>query len=195
LADDGDNGPGTPSTPVGEKRPAASGDRAGAEVLKLRYDQVTEERDRIRQARAHFARQLGPLPAFAGLSVSVVAAFADNVNHEAWLWAALGVFIAMTVVSMLYSRMPAYRQLRARAEGDKQPLSEMTVEQWYATEIELEGKLYGEPRTSNKIRPPPVRNLGGDLQVQLDRERTGVFVTQSLFILLITCLVLAHLGP
>jgi hypothetical protein len=170
-------------------------------VLRLRYDQAVQERDRIRAARAFFARQLGPLPTFAGVSVSLVAAFSEKIQHREWLWVALGGFVVMAVVSMLYSRMPAYRQIRAsrvpkRPEEDARGVAQLanfdTPRAWYEAELALECQLYGPPRKNNEWGLP-WRRPQDDLQCQLDRERTGVFVTQSLFIVVIVALVLAHL--
>jgi hypothetical protein len=112
---------------------------------------------------------------------------------------ALGGFVVMAVVSMLYSRMPAYRQLRAwsvrrkeDATGAAQVASFDTPRAWYQFELDLEDKLYGTPSNKNKWRLP-LRRPQDDLQYQLDRERTGVFLTQSLFIVVVVALVLAHL--
>jgi hypothetical protein len=64
-------------------------------ALELAHKQVTGERDRLRDARAFFARQLGPLPAFAGISAAVVAAFSDKIDHNWCLYVAL---LGMVVV-------------------------------------------------------------------------------------------------
>jgi hypothetical protein len=161
-----------------------------AEVLELEYARAVGERDRIRSARAFFARQLGPLPAFAGISVALVGAFSEKVDKEGWVWVALAAFVAMTVVSMLYSRMPAYRQLRAHADPVPAP---QDTEAWYRAELDREWMLYGEPRAGNELLPPR-RKLTDDLQTALDRERTGVFVAQLLFLIVIASLVLARLA-
>jgi hypothetical protein len=169
-------------------------------VLKLDYDRVVKERDRLRGARAFFARQLGPLPTFAGVSVSLVAAFSDKVTRDEWLVVALCAFGAMAVVSMLYSRMPAYRHLRAHREGCEDEAgaaaslpSYATPREWYEKELALERGICGRPHARNRMLLAPRWDPGEDLQGQLDRERAGVFVTQSLFLVMVVALVLAHL--
>jgi hypothetical protein len=164
-------------------------------ALRLTYERRLTERDRIRAARAFFARQLGPVPVFAGLSVGLVGAFSEKIRDEAWLWIALGVFALMSAVSILYSRMPAYRELRAyrvRTQHMTEGREEMAVSAWYEAESELERSVYGSG--GDRARPWlwPRRNLGGDLQEQLDKERFGVFLVQGLFLLVIACLVLAR---
>src|SRR5215217_1999235 len=94
----------------------ATGDD-GLAALALAYRQTIEERDRLRGARAFFARQLGPLPAFAGVSAALVGAFSDEIEHRLWMWIALGDLALLILVSFLYSGLPAYRQLRAHREG------------------------------------------------------------------------------
>jgi hypothetical protein len=51
-----------------------------------------------------------------------------------------------------------------------------------------------EPAVQPDAGRLPIRDVDADLQTQLDRERTGVFVTQLLFLLVIAALVLARLG-
>ena len=162
---------------------------------RLTYERMSEERDRIRAARAFFARQLGPLPAFAGISVAVVGAFSEEIRNETWLWVALIAFAAMVAVSVFYSRMPAYRELRAQrisnnntAEGDES----MDSARWYQAEIDLERRIYTSQGCRGKFWWWPRRNLDGDLQEQLDKERLGVFLVQSLFLLVIAFLVFAR---
>jgi hypothetical protein len=159
------------------------------DALKLAYEQAVDERDRIRAARQHFARQLGPIPTFAGITVALAGALA-KVENRGLLVAALILFAAMVLVSIAYSRMPSYRQLRTRRRPGH--TSAASAAHWYRTELQLERDLYGTPRTRNRLLLPR-RNLDADLQTQLDRERTGVFVTQVLFLLVIAALVLARL--
>lgn len=85
-------------------------------TLELAYKQTVQERDRLRGARAFFARQLGPLPAFAGISAGLVGVFSGNVDRRLWMWIALAVLFVLILVSLLYSGMPAYRQLRSNKE-------------------------------------------------------------------------------
>ena len=68
----------------------------------------------------------------------------------------------------------------------------MAVSAWYQAECELERSVYGSGRDRARPWLWPRRNLSGDLQEQLDKERFGVFLVQGLFLLVIACLVLAR---
>jgi hypothetical protein len=182
-------------------------------ALRLAYEQAVEERDRIRGARAFFARQLGPLPAFAGISAAVVGAFSQKIEHRLWLWLALGVLGLLILVSCLYSSLPAYRHLRAHYEnewrkelgkkfrvkaqpagGEKLKVEDrLHPEDWYIAQIDLERTLYGEPRKKNRLMLPSWKLKGADLQDQLDRERTGLIGAQVLFLVVIGFLLAARL--
>ena len=72
-------------------------------VHKLAYEQLRDERNRLRDARQFFARQLGPLPAFAGISLAAVGAFSDEIKDPAWLGVAVGLFALMVLTSIAYS--------------------------------------------------------------------------------------------
>jgi hypothetical protein len=177
-------------------------------TLKLVYEQTIQERDRLRGARSFFARQLGPLPTFAGISVGLVGAFSDRIHHGPWLWIALGLLGLLVVVSLLYSGMPAYRQLRAnketmwredlkqrcsreasRAESSGLRVEDMlSSREWYISQIQLERDLYGALGKKNRLMLPSWNLDNTDLQDQLDRERTGVFVAQALFLVVVGCL-------
>jgi hypothetical protein len=195
--------------------PAVSSANADDELLTLRlaYEQAIQERDRIRGARAFFARQLGPLPTFAGISVGLVGAFSDRSHHGPWLWLALGALALLVFVSLLYSGMPAYRQLRARkelrwrgelerahpdeaADAERAGLRVEDVlnpRDWYVGQIQLERELYGTAGKRNRLLAPSWGLDNTDLQDQLDRERTGVFLAQALFLAVIGCLFVAGL--
>jgi hypothetical protein len=183
-------------------------DELGA--LTLSYDDVRRERERLRDARAGLTRQLGPLPVSAGIAVSLVAAFSED-GVRGPLWIAFALFLLLILVSILYSSMRPYRQLRAaKEEGwraglrDRYPDVARTAQDqglqvedllserdWYAAMLRLEREVYGDPRLEN--RPGlPTRELQ-DLQDGLDRERTGLFLVQLLFGLVIASLLLSRL--
>jgi hypothetical protein len=182
-------------------------------ALRLAYEQAVQERDRIRGARAFFARQLGPLPAFAGISAAAVGAFSQKIEHRVWLWFALVVLGALVLVSFLYSSLPAYRHLRAHYEEEWRKWIEKNLpvkdrpaggedlevedrldpEDWYIAQIKLERTLYGDPREGNLVMSPSRKLEGANLQNQLDRERTGVFAAQLLFLVVIGFLLAARL--
>lgn len=192
--------------------PGSRGD-GDLSTLRLAYEQAVQESDRIRGARAFFARQLGPLPAFAGISAALVGAFSQKIEHRVWLWLALAVLVLLILVSCLYSSLPAYRHLRAHHEDDwRQRLEKsftvkdrpaggeklevedrLDPEDWYIAQIELERSLYGTPRTKNRLMLPSWKLQGANLQDQLDRERTGLFAGQLLFLVVIGFLLAARL--
>src|SRR5438128_10999359 len=100
---------------TGRRRAARAGEEAGA-TLRLGYGGLCAGRNRLRDARSSCSRQLGPLPVVAGISTGTIAVFARHV-HTSWLlWVALGLLAVLVVVSILYSSVPAYRQIRARKE-------------------------------------------------------------------------------
>jgi hypothetical protein len=175
----------------------SSGD--DATVSRLTWEQTTAERDRLRGARAFFARQLGPLPAFAGISVALVSAFSGEVREEAWLVVAFVLFGLMVGVSIAYSRMPPYRQLRANRlrNGVGEGRGSSTPSDWYEAEIKLERNIYGARSARNRGSWWwwPRQDPGGDLHDQMEKERFGVFLTQALFVMMIVSLVFARLGP
>jgi hypothetical protein len=131
------------------------------------------------------------------------------------MWLALVVLGVLIVVSLLYSGMPAYRHLRAYHESEwrehlkrefaaeaaraesagLQVEDELPPEQWYTEQIKLERRLYGPPREKSRIRLLPRWRVDDtDLQDLLDRERIGVYVSQSLFLVVIALLLAARLS-
>jgi hypothetical protein len=151
-------------------------------TLKLTYERLCQERDRLRAARGFFARGLGPAPASAGIATALVAALGDGKN-PLLLAAATGVLIAMILLSIAYDGKPAYRHL-------------------YASEIKaIRSQIAGQPRpakTSGRwkqepedLLPPaewkPVRNL----QEGADLERTGAQLVQALWVIVVALLVAA----
>ena len=164
-----------------------------ATVLRLAYEQLRDERNRLRGARQFFARQLGPLPAFAGISLAAVGAFSNEIKDEAWLWVAVGLFALMVLTSIAYSRMPAYRELRAERLRTMSEGSQADAPAgWYRAEHQLEASIYASGCRRSLFWRLPYRNLDSDMQEQMDKERFGVFVVQILFLLVVACLVLAR---
>jgi hypothetical protein len=167
------------------------------DTLKLTYDRVREESKRLRDARAGFARGLGPAPASAGIATAVTAALGEH-HHRGWLYAALVLLALMTVVGMLYVRKAAYRQLYARrVQQDPglapRQLAELSPEQWYERMIELELSLYGdELEPGNRWLSPFART--DDLQAGADAERTGALAVQALWVGVMICLVVSQVS-
>ena len=180
--------------------------------LRLAYDDIVRERDRLRSARASVTRQLGPLPASAGIAISVVGALARGRVDELWLIVALALLLLLVVVSVLFSVLAPYRRLRAQCEDElareaaggqaAQPTAEaaehklgfnvnLPEEVWLRHMVELERRIYGPLRTTDRPfrHPFKIKNL----QDGFDAERTGLYLVQLLFVALIAALVIALL--
>jgi hypothetical protein len=178
--------------------------------LQLAYDDIVRERDRLRSARASVTRQLGPLPASAGIAISVVAALARNRVDKIWLIVALGLLGLIVVVGILFSMLAPYRRLRARFEhvlredaggqaGHKTTAEyqlgfdkDVSNECWLEHMVELERRIYGPLRTRQRSFKSPFKIR--TLQDGFDAERTGLYIVQLLFVALITVLVVGLLG-
>jgi hypothetical protein len=163
------------------------------ETLKAVYDRVCKERDRLRDARGHFARGLGPAPATAGIATALVAAIGDSNNTLALAFAVVLVGI-MILVSTVYDGKPAYRHLYARhlsqARTTVLPPDSLPPKEWYREMIALERDIYGwPPRQKNHYFLPGKRV--NDLQEGLDSERTGRVVVAALWVAVVLVLVIA----
>ena len=167
------------------------------ELAKLRYQDVLDERDRLRGARAAVTSQLGPLPASAAIVIGLAGTVADKVEEWALIGAG-GLFAALVIVSMLFSSLRPYRVMRAKWRGSATTLGFAAVAgedavAWIERKIKMEEELYGSPR-SNQPRlslsfSPP------NLQAAFDVERTVLNIVQLLFVLIIGVLLAGILGP
>jgi hypothetical protein len=63
------------------------------ETLKLRYQQVLAERDRLRSARAGVTSRLGPLPASAAIVIGLAGGVAHGVDPGYLIAAAILLFV------------------------------------------------------------------------------------------------------
>jgi hypothetical protein len=172
--------------------PTGAADEPSLETLRVSYQRVCGERDRLRDARGYFARPLGPAPASAGISTALVATLASSLNG--WFLAlALLCLILLISVGIAYDNSPAYRHLYARATAGMNAIDEARLPpaQWYETMILRESAIIGETALKNTRRLPwqPVETL----QDGLDSERTGLRLVQLLWTLVITSLALAVL--
>jgi hypothetical protein len=162
-------------------------------VLELRDGDLSNERDRLRSARASFTSRLGPLPASAGIVIGLAGAVADHIEEWA-IWAAGGVFVAIVLVSLFNSSLPPYRVLRAlHAKEDGYDLNDPTIDAkaWLKRKIALEKAIYGtpgEPTPRTMLRPKT-------LQQAFDIERRALFIVQSLFAAIILALLAGILLP
>jgi len=178
-------------------------------TLRLTYERLCHERDRLRDARGHFARGLGPAPASAGIATVLVSALSDG-RKPGLLLLAVAALIGMIVVGLWYDGKLAYRhlyalkikELRGQIRREHPSLAEtaqleertrvedlLPPDDWYRAMIRLERQIYGDERTQNQWRVPwqPVR----DLQDGLDSERTGLRFVQALWVVVVAALVLS----
>jgi hypothetical protein len=167
------------------------------DTLRLTYERLRDESKRLRDARAHFARGLGPAPASAGIAAAVTAAFGAH-DNRGWLYAALVLLALMVVVGMLYVRLPAYRQLYARRLRQDPALApdqldQLPPEQWYERMIALERSLYGEELAERNRWLSPFAAVD-DLRAGADAERTGALAVQALWVGVMICLVVSQLA-
>jgi hypothetical protein len=180
-------------------------------TLKLTYERLGHERDRLRDARGFFGRGLGPAPVSAGISTALVSALGEGKN-PGLLGLALASLIALIAVSVWYDGKPSYRhlyagnvkRLREQIGRDHPELAEaarlesgihvedlLPPDDWYRRMIRLERDIYGGERTGNQWRAPwkEVR----DLQDGLDHERTGLRFVHALWVVVVASLVLSVL--
>jgi hypothetical protein len=181
------------------------------ETLEHAYKDIICERDRLRDGRASVTRQLGPLPASAGIAIALVGALAEKVSQD-WLFVALGLFALLVCVSIAYSVLWPYRRLRAKYEEElaeeakaRRPADPARSEKphelgfdegvpardWLVHMIELERRIYGSLDASrHSFRLP----FGiASLQDGFDAERTGLYAVQVLFVFIIGALVMGVL--
>lgn len=185
-----------------ESRPRDSS--TPTETLKLLYEEVIRESERLRSARGAFSRQLGPLPIAGALVLGVFTAFAKH-PHRTLAWVAVGLFGLSVLVSMAASGIAPYRRLRAREivgkdewkrpdlqgamdGGDVTAEAVLTEQEWLCERIRLERKLYGapEPGTPLKLLLRPwelvLPRRWTTLQKAFEVERYAVLFVQLLFL-------------
>jgi hypothetical protein len=192
------------------KKPTAAVDD-GLAVLKAAYEDIRRENERLRDARASVTRQLGPLPLSAAVVAGLVTGFAppgkQAIQHTWMLWAAGGLFAVLVLLSILYSNLKPYRQLRSEKESlnDCQrptqivdrvlhgacEASNTEVEaEWYRRMIRLERSVRGGSRSKWSEHRVPWRT--DSLVDGFDKERTGLVLVQGLFAAVVVFLILAR---
>jgi hypothetical protein len=160
------------------------------QVLRLTYEELRRENERLRDARAAVTRQLGPLPISAALVAGLVAGFAGdgktNLDKTPVVWALIA-FGAMVLISMLYSALKPYRKLREEAQkGRADPRDCPTPAAWYEEMIAIERKVRSG---SNEEAGWQARTL----QAGFDLEWQGLFLTKLLFVAVVVLLILARI--
>ncbi len=203
-------------TPSGHQE-EPSADHTHVATLKVAYEEIRRESERLRDARASITRQLGPLPISAAVVGGLVTGFAPSgqtVTHHVWLlYLAGGLFALLVVLSIAYSNLKPYRQLRdeklkawcpSRFDGLESPSQmlarlikrpqEMGTQQasadWHRAMIRLELEIYGQPRAKWSQHRFPGRIAS--LQEGFERERSGLVLVQGLFAVVIVLLILAR---
>jgi hypothetical protein len=182
-------------------------EQAESDALRLAYDDIIRERDRLRDARASVTQRLGPLPASAGIAIALVGSLAEKVS-EAALIVAVGLLFVVVCVSITYSLLSPYRALRAKYEEEfterriassaaEAAKNEKTHElgfderaqarDWLEHMIELERRIYGPLDAGRRSFRLPFRIA--TLQDGFDAERTGLYAVQVLFVAIIGALV------
>jgi len=182
-------------SPVPFAPPNQSHENSKCDALKLEYEYLRDENRRLRDSRASITRQLGPLPIGAAVVAGLVTGFTANLHNRLLLGIALGLFVLLVAVSVRYSSMKPYRVLRQEAEEERPtpPRPRSSPEAWYDTAISLEEAIYGKPTEDTGLRRHlPKSNISG-LQEGFDRERTGLFIVQGLFALVIVLLILSRI--
>lgn len=159
------------------------------EVLRLAYQDVLTERDRLRGARGSFTKTLGPLPASAAIVIGLVGSVAGRVG-VGWLAGAAVLLVVLIVIGLAYADLPPYRLLR----GARQPaggiafsLDAKDEADWLRRKIELEEELCGKSRTTQRFN---LRREVDNLQDALDVERWASVLVQLLFAEIVVALVL-----
>lgn len=173
------------------------------ETLKLRFEDLRRENDRLRDARSEITKQLGPLPISAAVVAGLISGFATSgqVHLDRGLtYAALGTFLAMVIVSSISSVLQPYRRLREKVEkrGPK-PDSTTTRADWYAQMIEVEQRVRGKNKEGlgsalARQIPVPLPWKAKTLQSACDQEWKGLFLTKLLFVAVIALLILARIN-
>jgi hypothetical protein len=166
------------------------------EVLRLVLTDVERERDRLRDARASWTARLGPLPASAAVVTGLVAAKAGEVD---WWWAATAglLFVVLLAVSVGYSGLKPYRELRhclqevLYPEWSKQGFGfrpeEDDVATWLEMKIELEDRICGAPG-ERRSRLLPTREIES-LTHALNAERAAANIVYALSLVIFVVLV------
>ena len=163
------------------------------EALRLEYEYIRNENLRLRDGRASLTRQLGPLPISAAIVAGLVTGFTSEVHENAFLWLALVIFVVLVVVSILYAGMKPYRVLRHDKEAAF-PRSTQSPAGWYENAIRMEEAIYGEPHQGKGLRSHLPSSDVRDLQDGYDRERSGLFIVQGLFALVVILLIVSRVA-
>lgn len=89
-------------------------------TLRLVYDDLVRERDRLRDARRSLTSQLGPLPVASAVVVGLFGALSDDIHGlmTVVFIVVLTLFFAIAIVSSIALGHKPYRLLRRDAERE-----------------------------------------------------------------------------
>jgi hypothetical protein len=161
------------------------------EVLRLVLADVEKERDRLRAARASWTARLGPIPASAAVATGVIA---TRVGQVDWWWAAFAglLFVVLLVVSLRYSGLKPYRELRHNYQAEFDPgwskqgfgfrREETNLEGWLTRKIELEERICGVPGERKSRRRPTKNVISLTHALNVERAATNIVYALSLAI-------------
>jgi hypothetical protein len=142
------------------------------DTLELIHADLVAERDRLRDAQRAVTSQLGPIPASTSVIVGLLAAVATGDGSESdrvlVVGVALAFSIAITVLSIVWSRGEPYREMRQEMLDEQQdrfgPERGWTVLAWLQRRIDLERDLYEK------------------LAERFNAQRTHLFIVQGLLL-------------
>ena len=174
-----------------EDSPRDAAEVQDPEALRLEYEYVRSENLRLRDGRAALTRQLGPLPISAAIVAGLVTGFTSTVHQNAFLWLALFFFVVLVLVSIKYAGMKPYRVLRNDKE-ERFPRSSQSRAEWYENAIALEKEIYGESYQRKGLQSRLPSSDVANLQDGYDRERSGLFIVQGLFALVVVFLIVSR---
>jgi hypothetical protein len=180
----------------GSRRRGAENHNNHVEVLKLVLADVEKERDRLRNGRASWTARLGPLPASAAVVTGLVAVKAGEVD---WWWAAAAglLFVVLLAVSVGYSGLKPYRELRQCLQEvfypgwSKQGFGfrpeDHDVEMWLEMKIKLEERICGVPgeRRSRWVPTREVESLTHALNVERSAANIVYVFSLAIFVVLV----------
>ncbi len=146
--------------------------RPDPETLELIHGDLVAERDRLRDAQRAVTSQLGPIPASTSVIIGLLAAVATRRGPETDRLVVVGVAlvfsVAITVLSIMWSRGEPYRALREtvirRQERRLGPEADASPVDWLRRRIELEEDVYRE------------------LARRFDSQRLHLFIVQGLHV-------------
>jgi hypothetical protein len=171
-------------------------------TLRLRFEDLQRENERLRDARSAITSQLGPLPISAAIVAGLVSGFTvdgkAHLNQALAHWA-LAAFGLMVFVSMVSSILKPYRKLRdeLEADSDKRPSDATSVTDWYSRMLVVEEGVRGRSKSGfwsavAGFLPLPLPWRAKTLQTACDQEWKGLFLTKTLFVAVIVLLILAR---